>query len=92
MPIASPQMAESDIKELVREAVAKHMDVPVAKVTDAAKLIEDLGGDSLTSIELVMDFEEKFEIEITDDEAHNLMTIADVAKLVSRKLETANEA
>lgn len=82
-------MTPAVIKERVRELVAKHLDVPIEKVTDLSDLIGDLGGDSLTSVEIVMDVEEEFDIEINDDEAHSLLTIIDVANLVARKLENA---
>lgn len=79
-------MTKDDIKELVRQTIAKRLDVPILAVTDVATLVGDLGGDSLSSIELVADVEDQFDIEVVDDEIPHLQTVCDVASLVAEKL------
>lgn len=65
--------------------IAKGLGIDAVKVTRDANLIEDLGADSLDVVELVMDTEEHFGIEITDDEAEKLETVADAFALVAAK-------
>jgi acyl carrier protein len=81
-------MTKEEIVAKARRLVAEHLDVPIEKVTDDAKFIEDLGADSLDNIEIVMAFEEAFDIEILDEEAEDAITFGQaaaglVAKLVS---------
>jgi len=70
-----------DIKEVVVEQLGVNAD----EVKDDAKFVEDLGADSLDVVELVMAFEEKFDIEIPDDEAEKIQTVADVVTYVESK-------
>jgi acyl carrier protein len=65
----------SDTYELVREIVAEQLDVEKDQVTMEASFINDLGADSLDTVELVMAFEEKFSIEIPDEEAEKISTV-----------------
>ena len=60
----------SDTLERVRKIVIEHLDADPEKVTEKASFIDDLGADSLDNVELVMAFEEEFDIEIPDDAAH----------------------
>ena len=60
----------SDILERVRKIVIEHLDADPEKVTEKASFIDDLGADSLDNVELVMAFEEEFDIEIPDGRAH----------------------
>ena len=64
-----------DIGEKVKKIVADHLGVEEEKVTDEASFIDDLGADSLDTVELVMAFEEEFNIEIPDDIAEKITTI-----------------
>ena len=70
-----------DIKEVVVEQLSVNAD----EVKDDAKFVEDLGADSLDVVELVMALEEKFDIEIPDDEAEKIATVADVVAYVESK-------
>ena len=70
-----------DIKEVVVEQLSVYVD----EVKDDAKFVEDLGADSLDVVELVMALEEKFDIEIPDDEAEKIATVADVVAYVESK-------
>lgn len=65
----------SDVAERVKKIVVKQLSVDAEKVTEEASFIDDLGADSLDTVELVMAFEEEFDIEIPDDAAENIMTV-----------------
>ena len=65
----------SDVADRVKKIVIEHLGVDEDKVTEAANFIEDLGADSLDTVELVMAFEEEFGCEIPDDAAENISTI-----------------
>ena len=65
----------SDIAERVKKIVVEHLGVEKDKVVDAASFVDDLGADSLDTVELVMAFEEEFNIEIPDDVAEKITTI-----------------
>ena len=72
----------SDIAERVRKIVVDHLGAEEDKVTDNASFIDDLGADSLDTVELVMAFEEEFEIEIPDDAAEKIQTFGDAVKFI----------
>jgi acyl carrier protein len=65
----------SDVADRVKKIVVEHLGVDDAKVTDNASFIDDLGADSLDTVELVMAFEEEFGCEIPDDAAEKILTI-----------------
>jgi len=67
----------SDIAESVKKIVVEHLGVETDKVTENASFIDDLGADSLDTVELVMAFEEEFEVEIPDDAAETILTVGD---------------
>ena len=67
----------SDIAERVKKIVIEHLGVEAAQVKEEAKFIDDLGADSLDTVELVMAFEEEFGIEIPDDAAEKIQTVGD---------------
>jgi acyl carrier protein len=67
----------SDIADRVKKIVIEHLGVEEDKVTDTASFIDDLGADSLDTVELVMAFEEEFSVEIPDDMAEKILTIKD---------------
>ena len=67
----------SDIAGRVTKIVVEHLGVEEAKVVDSASFIDDLGADSLDTVELVMAFEEEFECEIPDDAAEKIVTLKD---------------
>ena len=67
----------SDVLERVRKIVIEHLDADPEKVTEKASFIDDLGADSLDNVELVMAFEEEFDIEIPDDAAEHIQTVGD---------------
>jgi acyl carrier protein len=65
----------ADTLERVRKIVIEHLDADPEKVTEKASFIDDLGADSLDNVELVMAFEEEFDIEIPDDAAETIQTV-----------------
>ncbi len=65
----------SDVADRVKKIVLEHLGVDESKVIDNASFIDDLGADSLDTVELVMAFEEEFGCEIPDDDAEKIMTI-----------------
>ena len=72
----------STIAERVKKIVVEHLSVDAEKVTDGASFIDDLGADSLDTVELVMAFEEEFGIEIPDDAAENIQSFGDAVKYI----------
>ena len=66
-----------DVSSKVKKIVADHLGIDEAKVTEESSFIDDLGADSLDTVELVMAFEEEFNIEIPDDMAEKITTIKD---------------
>jgi acyl carrier protein len=76
----------SDVLERVRKIVIDHLDADPDKVTEKASFIEDLEADSLDIVELVMAFEEEFDIEIPDDSAEHILTVGDAVNYIKDKL------
>ena len=76
----------SDYAEKVKEIIIEKLGVDAEKVTDDASFVEDLGADSLDTVELVMDFEEEFDLEIPDEEAEKLTTVGTAIKYLEEKL------
>jgi acyl carrier protein len=76
----------SDVLERVRKIVIEHLDADPEKVTEKASFIDDLGADSLDNVELVMAFEEEFDIEIPDDAAEHIQTVGDAVKFIQERL------
>lgn len=72
----------SDIADRVKKIVVDHLGVEESKVTDKASFIDDLGADSLDTVELVMAFEEEFGLEIPDDAAEKIQTVSDAIKFI----------
>jgi len=66
----------------VKEVVVEQLNVAPDEVKEESKFIEDLGADSLDVVELVMSLEEKFDIEIPDDQAEGIATVADAIKFI----------
>ena len=75
----------SDIEGEVKQIVVEHLGIEESKVTPESKFIDDLGADSLDTVELVMAFEEKFNIEIPDDAAETILTVKDAIDFIKNK-------
>ena len=78
----------SDVEDRVKKIVVEHLGVDEDKVTENASFIDDLGADSLDTVELVMAFEEEFGIEIPDDAAETIQTVGDAVKFISENAES----
>ncbi len=78
----------SDYAAKVKEIIIEKLGVDAEKVTEDASFVEDLGADSLDTVELVMDFEEEFDLEIPDEEAEKLTTVGSAIKYLQEKLDS----
>ena len=74
-----------DISSKVRKIVADHLGIDEAKVSEESSFIDDLGADSLDTVELVMAFEEEFGVEIPDDAAETITTVQDAIKFIEEQ-------
>lgn len=73
------------IDEKVKEIIAKQLGVNAAEVTMEASFVEDLGADSLDTVELVMAFEETFNVEIPDEDAEKITKVKDAIEYIKNK-------
>ena len=74
-----------DVSSKVKKMVADHLGVEEIKVTEEANFVDDLGADSLDTVELVMAFEEEFGSEISDSEAEKILTVGDAIKFIESR-------
>ena len=74
-----------DISNKVKKIVSDHLGIEESKVTEESSFIDDLGADSLDTVELVMAFEEEFGSEISDSEAEKILTVGDAIKFIESK-------
>ena len=74
-----------NVSSKVRKMVADHLGVEETKVTEDSSFIDDLGADSLDTVELVMAFEEEFGSEISDSEAEKILTVGDAIKFIESR-------
>lgn len=79
-------MTTPTIPDRARQIIAEHLEIDPAKITDDAKFIDDLGADSLDTVEIVLALEEEFDIEIRDEDAENILTVGQAVKYVSDRL------
>ncbi len=73
------------MEDKVKEIIAKQLGVNAAEVTPEASFVEDLGADSLDTVELVMAFEEAFNIEIPDEDAEKITKVKDAVEYIKKK-------
>lgn len=71
----------------VKKIIVDQLDVEEDKVTEAASITDDLGADSLDVVDLIMSFEEEFDIEIPDDQVEKIKTVGDIVKFIEEKVE-----
>lgn len=74
----------SDVAERVKKIVVEHLGVDESKVLESANFIDDLGADSLDTVELVMAFEEEFNCEIPDDAAEKIQIVKDAIDFITK--------
>ena len=80
-------MAERSVEERVRDLVVEQLGVNPEQVTREASFIDDLGADSLDTVELVMAFEEECGLEIPDEDAEKITTVGDAITYIEKKLQ-----
>ncbi|MGC9336985.1 MAG: acyl carrier protein [Candidatus Cloacimonadia bacterium] len=80
-------MDRKEIQEKVKEIIVSQLNVSEDEVTESASFIDDLGADSLDTVELVMQFEEEFDIEIPDEDAEKLTTVGKAIDYLEEKLK-----
>jgi len=78
--------AKANVAEKIKQIVSEQLGVDEAEVTPTASFVDDLGADSLDTVELVMAFEEAFEIEIPDEDAEKIRTVQDAVTYVEKKV------
>ena len=78
-------MSEKSIEEKVKDIIIEQLGVNAEQVTPNASFIEDLGADSLDTVELVMAFEVEFSVEVPDEDAEKLQSVGDVIKYIEEK-------
>ena len=66
----------------VEKILSERLNVDVSKITDESHIVDDLGADSLSVVEVIMDIESEYEVEIPDEDAENLWTVADIKEWV----------
>jgi acyl carrier protein len=76
----------SDLEEKVKDIIVEELGVEREKLTNEASFMEDLGADSLDTVELVMAFEKEFDVDIPDEEAEKLRTVGDALKYLHEKM------
>ncbi|NLK07623.1 MAG: acyl carrier protein [Firmicutes bacterium] len=76
-----------DVLERIKEIVVEQLGVDLEEVTSEASFVDDLGADSLDIVELVMAFEEEFDLEIPDEDAEEIGTVGDAEKYIKSKVE-----
>ena len=70
------------IFERIKEMIVEELNVPVEKITMTARLAEDLGADSIDAVELIMNIEDEFEIQVSDEQAQNIKTVGDLVRYI----------
>ena len=66
----------------IEKIIADHLDIDISKVTDDARLIADLGADSLHTVELIIEFETQFDLDIADEDAEQLLTVGAIKEYI----------
>ncbi len=78
-------MSDKSVEEKVKDIIVEQLGVNPEQVVSSASFIEDLGADSLDTVELVMAFEEEFNVEVPDEDAEKLQSVGDVVKYIEEK-------
>jgi acyl carrier protein len=79
-------MSDIDIENKVKEIIVEQLSVPAEKVKKESHYVNDLGADSLDTVELVMAFEEAFDIEIPDDDVAKITTVGETIEYIKKKV------
>ena len=81
----------ADIAQKIKSIIAEQLGVKVEQVTDSASFVDDLGADSLDTVELVMALEEEFGIEIPDEDAEKITTVGEALRYVEEKSQKSTK-
>ena len=81
----------SEVQDKIKQIIVDELGVDEAEVTENARFIEDLGADSLDLVELVMRFEEEFDIEIPDEDAEKIITVKDAIEYIKSRSASVQE-
>lgn len=84
-------MNRSEMKNLVTATLARHLNVLEQRITEDSNLYDDLGADSLDTVELVLEFEEMFHVEIPDDDVEQIATVGNIIDLLLGKVNSMSE-
>ncbi|MFQ5606547.1 MAG: acyl carrier protein [Candidatus Zixiibacteriota bacterium] len=82
-------MSENSIEQEVKNIIIEQLGVDAAQVTTEAKFVDDLGADSLDTVELVMALEEKFSLEIPDEEAEKIVSVGNAIDYIKERTQAA---
>ena len=77
-------MADKNVEDKVKQIIVEQLGVDEGEVTPSASFVDDLGADSLDTVELVMAFEEAFDIEIPDEDAEKIRTVKDAIEYIGK--------
>ena len=77
-----------DIKSRVNRIIANQLEIEEDKLSDGTSLVEDLGADSIDTVELIIAFEVEFDIEIPEEEAEKLILLSDIHKYIEKKISS----
>lgn len=80
-------MATDSVEEKVKNIICKQMGVGMEKITNESSFVNDLGADSLDTVELVMEFEDAFELDISDENAEKIQTVGDAIKYIGDNIK-----
>ncbi len=75
-----------DVMEQVKQIIVEQLNVSEDEVVPTASFVDDLGADSLDVVELIMEFEEKFDLEIPDEDAEGIVTVADAVRYIESRI------
>lgn len=76
-------MTTDSVEEKIKNIISKQMGVSIEKITNESSFVNDLGADSLDTVELVMEFEDAFELDIPDEDAEKIQTVGDAVKYIN---------
>lgn len=80
-----------NIEKKIKKIISTKLDIKIENITNHSSFVEDLGADSLDIVELIMAFEENFNIEISDNEAEKIRTVQDIINFINSKFQNTHD-